>query len=188
MGDGSFALLNLRFNNFNIAVGTNTIMRDIIYPEVKGYSNTKLKNAFLIDMRFDFRTFKGLRFSPNLEWWSWGEFPKQGTVGVENAISCLDLNFDINHFIFQKNTLHPYIGTGICFHFTFTESVFPREMFKEVPIVVRQITEKQFNPGINFIAGSDFYIDENITLFSEFRYEYINKFNQIKFLIGISTF
>lgn len=178
----------MRFNNFNIAVGANSVKRDIIYREVEGYSNTKFKNAFLVDMRFDFRTFKGLRFSPSAEWWSWGEFPKEGSVGVENSISCFDLNFDINHFIFQKGLFHPYIGTGIGFHFTFTESDFPEDMFKENPIVIVEIAEYQFKKGVNFIAGSDFHIGKNFTLFSEFRFEYTNKLNQIKFLIGISTF
>jgi len=142
----------------------------------------------LIDLRFDFRTFKGLRFSPNAEWWSWGSFPKQGTAGVESSISCLNFNFDMNQFLFQKNKFHPYIGTGIGLNFTFTELSFPNNMFKDNPIVVVEITERKFNTGVNFIAGSDFYVNDNLTLFSELRFEYARNLNQFKFLIGISTF
>ena len=186
--DEGFANLNLQFRNFNIAVGLNTLKQNMIYPEVTRYSNNNLKNSFLIDMRFDFRTFRGLRFSPNVEWWSWGEFPKQGTVGVENSISSINFNFDINQFLFQKSKFQPYIGTGVGFNFSFSESEFPLEIFKDIPIVVTRIVEKKFNAGINLIAGSDFYINDNLILFSEFRFQYINNFNQMKFLIGISTF
>ena len=186
--DVSFGFLNFQFKNFNIAVGGNSIKHNIIYPEVQGYSNTDFKNSFIIDMRFDFRTFKGIRFSPTAEWWSWGEFPKRGSFGVSNSISGLDLNFDVNHFIFNKNRFSPYIGTGIGFHFTYTESNFPYEMFKDIPIVVIEITEYNFKTGMNFIAGSDFYINDNVTIFSEMRFEYAHGLNQFKFLIGISTF
>ena len=186
--DEGFAILNLQFRNFNIAVGSNTVKWNIVYPEVTIYSNNNLKNSFLIDMRFDFRTFRGFRFSPNVEWWSWGEFPKRGTIGVENSISCINFNFDINQFLFRRNKFHPYIGTGVGFNFSFSETEFPPEMFKDIPIVVARIVEKKFNTGINLIAGSDFYINDNLTLFSEFRFQYINNFNQMKFLIGISTF
>ncbi|MFC1562779.1 hypothetical protein ACFL4Z_01865 [candidate division KSB1 bacterium] len=185
--DEGSAFLNMQFKNFNISVGLNTVKRDIIYPEVHGYSNTKLKNSFLIDMRFDFRTFKGLRFSPNAEWWSWGEFPKKGTTGVENSMSCINFNFDINKFLFRERKFNPYIGTGIGLIFTFTESEFPPEMFKDIPIVIG-INEKNFRAGINLISGFDYNINDNITIFNEFRFEYADNLNQMKFLVGISTF
>ena len=184
----SFGFLNFQFKNFNIAVGENSIKLNIIYPEIIGYSDMDFKNSFLIDMRFDFRTFKGIRFSPTAEWWSWGNFPKRSSIGVSNSISGLDFNFDLNHFIFNKKRFSPYLGTGLGFHFTYTDSNFPYEMFKDVPIVIEEITEYNFKTGMNFIAGSDFYVNDNVTIFSEIRFEYAPGLNQFKFLIGISTF
>ena len=147
-----------------------------------------MKKAFLIDMRFDFETYAGLRFAPSVQWWSWGEFPEFGSNEVENSISGLDVNFDVNYFISKENRIRPYIGTGLGLHLTYNESNFPYEMFKDESLVITSITEYKTKSGINFIAGTDIVINDNFTLFSEIRYDYAREISQIKFLVGISTF
>ena len=186
--DAGFAFLKLRFNNFNIALGATGVNYPIRFPEVQNYSQTEIKSAFLIDMRFDFETYLGLRFSPSAQWWSWGEFPEFGSGETENSISGLDVNFDIHYFLSKGKRFSPYVGTGLGLHLTYSESQFPYNLFEDIALVVTSITEYRFKRGVNIMAGSDIRINDNVTLFGEIRYDYAHELNQIKFLIGISTF
>ncbi len=175
------------FDNMNIGIGINSSDVNIVIPEIPEFSNYDTKGSLLVDFRFNFKTFFGLRFAPGVAFWSWGEFPEDPSSGAKVSLENLSINLDVHYRLNKNKKISPYFGAGPSFQSisitnSFAKSVQPN------PGNILRIDENYFYPGLNFACGLDYRLNTDYYINLELRREISRKVDQWKFAAHISLF
>jgi len=183
------AVLGIHIRNVSIGGGVNAAWKEADYPEVPFYYESDLKKTFLIDIRLDIAAWsEKWRFVPELSYWNWGSFPKQGTNGVESQLLSFDFNLGVQRLFERRGKWRPYAGAGLGLYISRHRTDFPLDFFKNHALIVYEITEKTLKVGPNVAIGNDFFIFPKIAFFQELRFELASGLRQVRFIIGINTF
>lgn len=179
------------FKNMSIGLGMNHSRYDFDYRDILDFSNTDLKQSFLIDIRANFSTLYGLVFSPTFELWSWTDNSGAQYDVIQNGVNDYMFSFDISRVFVTYNQFQSYIGVGIGVHFFTYWTKFPRfnPYYQEgTGIKIRSITEHKSLFVPDLIAGLEYQLREGLYISTEIRGEFSNTLKQWKFLTSISMF
>lgn len=179
------------FKNMSIGLGMNRSQYDFKYPEITDFSNTDLKQSFLIDLSANFSTLYGLIFSTTFELWSWTDNSGAQYDAIQNGVNDYMFSFDISRVFASYNQFQLYIGGGVGVHFFTNWTKFPRynPFYREgTTSKIRSITVQNnfFIPDL--IAGLEYQLWEELYISTEVRHEFSNALKQWKFLTSISMF
>jgi hypothetical protein len=189
------------FRDLYLGIGLNDINKDISLsqeiqdwliaarrPQLADYSHSATKASLLIEVRLDLRFKENYRLVPNFHFWNWGDFPNDET-GTETSMRGFGVNTDVHRLFRADHSWQPYIGAGAGLVMLNSLTRFADDFWNGLPFQISRLSEQNLLLGANAVLGVEFPVRDNRSrVFSEIRYETTFGVQQIKFLVGISTF